>query len=177
MVNKVAVNQDKLKAAIADHAQTVSDVKAHRQEITFMQQQLHELNTEITQLNTRLKEISLAADSIDINDIKRFSEMKMKISYEIEALSEVRDDLKKRIPVLERDYSRLDATVENDAKRDCWRVIYEALFESFPIDLLQELIVVGVACGKHESKVIADLNISVDYRRLEALAKQFSIPV
>lgn len=177
MIKKTEIDTDRLALAIEDHSNTVSEIKSHRAELVNLQTQIKELDDEITKLGTQLKDFDLNNHSIGIADIKSFAQQKLKTQYELESLAEVRDGLKKKYPTLERDYSMLDATSENEAKRACWRVLYDGLLKSIDTESLKQLIVVGVASGKHERNVIADLELGIEYQRLEALAKQFQIPV
>lgn len=171
------IDRDQLNLAIADHAKTVVDIAAHRTELANLQTQINELDSEITKLGIQLKDFDLNKDMIGIADIKAYAQEKLRIQFELEALAEVRDGLKKQYPVLERDYSRLDSMTESDEKRHCWAVLYDGLLKAIDTESLKQLIVVGVASGKHEKNVIADLGLSIEYPRLEALAKQFKIPV
>ena len=177
MIKKTDIDIERLNLAIADHSNTVSEVKSHRVELENLQTQIKELDSEITRLFMQSRDSDLNSHSIGIADIKSFAQQKLKTQYEIKALTEVRDGLKKKLPTLERDYSMLDATSENEAKRSCWRVLYDGLLKSIDTESLKQLIVVGVASGKHERNVIADLELGIEYQRLEALAKQFNIPV
>lgn len=177
MLKKTEIDTDRLNLAITDHSNTVSEVKSHRVELENLQAQIKELDSEIAKLGLQLKDYDLNKDAIGIAEIKSFAQQKLKTQYELESLAEVRDGLKKKLPTLERDYSMMDATSENEAKRNCWRVLYDGLLKSIDTESLKQLIVVGVASGKHERNVIADLELGIEYQRLEALAKQFNIPV
>ncbi len=173
----VKVDADRLALALADHAAIVSEKKAHRLELENLQNQIKELNVEIISIQSLLKDFDLANNSIAIEDIKDFANRKYRAKLEVETLSEIRDELKKKYPVMERDYSRLDSITEIESKRYCWKVLYEGLLQSIDIESLKQLIVVGIAAGKHESNVIDDLKLgSIEYQRLEALAKQFNLP-
>ena len=171
------VDLDRMNLAIADHAATVAGIAAHRTELANLQTQIGELDSEITKLGIQLKDFDLNKDAIGIADIKAYAQEKLRIQYELEALAEVRDGLKKQYPVLERDYNLLDVITESDEKRHCWSVLYDGLLKAIDTESLKQLIVVGVASGRHERSVIADLGLSIEYPRLEALAKQFRIPV
>ena len=172
------VDADRLALALADHAAIVSEKKAHRLELENLQNQIKELNVEIISIQSLLKDFDLANNSIAIEDIKDFANRKYRAKLEAETLSEIRDELKKKYPVMERDYARLDSITEIDCKRHCWGVLYEGLLKSIDTESLKQLIVVGVAAGKHETSVINDLKLTtpVEYQRLEALAKQFNLP-
>ena len=178
MIKKTDIDIERLNLAIADHSNTVSEIKSHRAELVNLQNQIKELNVEIISIQSLLKDFDLANNSIAIEDIKDFANRKYRAKLEVETLSEIRDELKKKYPVMERDYARLDSITEIDCKRHCWGVLYDGLLKSIDIESLKQLIVVGIAAGKHETSVIDDLRLSsVEYQRLEALAKQFNIPV
>ena len=178
MIKKTDIDIERLNLAIADHSNTVSEIKSHRAELVNLQNQIKELNVEIISIQSLLKDFDLANNSIAIEDIKDFANRKYRAKLEAETLSEIRDELKKKYPVMERDYARLDSITEIDCKRHCWGVLYDGLLKSIDIESLKQLIVVGIAAGKHETSVIDDLRLSsVEYQRLEALAKQFNIPV
>ena len=172
------VDADRLNLAIADHSNTVSEIKSHRSELANLQTQIKELDDEITKLGSQLKDFDLNNHSIGIADIKSFAQQKLKTQYEIESLAEVRDELKKKYPIMERDYSYLDSTSESEKRRACWNVLYNGLLKSIDTEALKQLIVVGVASGRSERMVMNDLNLNtIEYERLDALIKQFGIPV
>lgn len=174
----VKVDADRLALALADHAAIVSEKKAHRLELENLQNQIKELNVEIISIQSLLKDFDLANNSIAIEDIKDFANRKYRAKLEVETLCEVRDELKKKYPVMERDYGYLDSTSEQEAVRKCWSVLYDGLLKSIDVEPIKQLLAVGVAAGKHERSVMSDLNIAtVEYQRLEPLARQFGIPV
>jgi hypothetical protein len=173
-----AVDRDRLSLALADHAKTVSDMKAHRFELENLQGQIKELNAEISNIQSLIKDFDLANNSISMNELKDFANRKHRAKLELETLIEVRDELKKRYPVMERDYGFIDSTSETDAKRFCWSVLYDGLLSAIDSEPVKQLIAVGAAAGWPATAVIADLGLAtVEYRRLESLAKQFSVPV
>ena len=136
------------------------------------------MNAEIAGIQSLLKDFDLANDSIAISDIKDFANRKYRAKLEVETLCEVRDELKKKYPVMERDYGYLDSTSEQEAVRKCWSVLYDGLLRSIDVEPIKQLLAVGVAAGKHERSVMSDLNIAtIEYQRLEPLVKQFGIPV
>ena len=172
------VDADRLNLALADHAKTVSDAKAHRIEIENLGNQIKELNAEIAGIQSLLKGFDLASDSIAIEDIKDFATRKHRARLEVETLCEVRDELKKKYPVMERDYGYIDSVSEMDAKRFCWSILYDGMLRAIDVEPIKQLLAVGVAAGKHERSVMSDLNIAtVEYQRLEPLVKQFGLPV
>ncbi len=172
------VDLDRLSLAIDDHAKTVSDIKSHRLELENLQGQIKELNAEISSIQLLVRDFDLANNSISMGELKDFANRKHRAKLELETLIEVRDELKKRYPVMERDYSYLDSTSERDAKRFCWSVLYDSLLSAIDVEQIKQLIVVGVAAGWQEKAVLTDLGLmTVEYQRLESLAKQFSIPV
>jgi len=172
-----SVDRDRLALALADHAKTVSDIKSHRIELENLQGQIKTLNAEISSIQLLVRDFDLATNSISMDEIKDFANRKYRARLELETLIEVRDELKKRYPVMERDYSYLDSTSETDAKRFCWSVLYDGLLSAVDVEPIKQLIVVGVASGRHEKSVMNDLGLTIDYQRLESLAKQFQIPV
>ncbi len=172
------VDNDRLALALADHGKVISDAKAHRIELSNLQGQIKELNTEIVSIQSLLKDFDLANNSIAIEDIKDFANRKHHAKLEVETLSEIRDELKKKYPVMERDYGYIDSTSESEAKRRCWSILYEGLLKAIDVEPIKQLIAVGVAAGKHERSVMNDLNIAtIEYQRLEPLVKQFGLPV
>lgn len=169
------IDREKLNQAIVDHAQVLSDIKVHKTELDNIQSQINELNTEIDKAQLALGDFDLANNSI--GEIKEFAARKYRAKLELETFIDIRDELQRKLPPLERDYSRLDSITEIESKRYCWKVLYEGLLQSIDIESLKQLIVVGIAAGKHETSVIDDLRLSsVEYQRLEALAKQFNLP-
>ena len=167
----------RLAAAIADHDKTVAEVSAHKAELVNLQTQINELDSEITKLGTQLKDFDLANNSIVIEGIKDFANRKYRAKLEIETLSEIRDELKKKLPKMERDYSYLDTVSVSDSKRFCWSVLYDGLLKSIDVEPLKQLLAVGVAAGRHERSVMLDLNLTVEHSRLDALVKQFNLPI
>ena len=168
------IDREKLNQAIVDHAQVLSDMKIHKTELDNIQSQINELNSEIDKAQLALGDFDLANNSI--GEIKEFAARKYRAKLELETFIDIRDELQRKLPPLERDHARLDSINEIESKRYCWRVLYEGLLKSIDIESLKQLIVVGVAAGKHESSVISDLNLTVEYPRLESLAKQFNLP-
>ena len=176
-MRKLEIDMERLALAIADHAKAVSDKKAHRIELENLQTQIRELDDEITRLGIELKSFDLNKDAIGITEIKSFAQKKLKIQYELESLAEVRDALKKKLPIMQRDYSSLDAVSEETAIKGCWTVLYDGLKKSIDVESIKQLLIVGVAAGMSEKMVMDDLNLTVEYERLEPLIKQFCIPV
>lgn len=178
MIKKTDIDIERLNLAIADHSNTVSEIKSHRAELVNLQNQIKELDDEITKLGTQLKDFDLNNHSIGIAEIKSFAQQKLKTQYELESLAEVRDGLKKKLPILERDYGYLDSTSESEKKRACWGVLYDGLLKAIDTESLKQLVVVGVASGRSERSIMNDLNLTtIEYERLDALVKQFNIPV
>lgn len=178
MLKKTDIDIDRLNLAITDHSNTVSEIKSHRAELVNLQNQIKELDDEITKLGSQLKDFDLNNHSIGIADIKSFAQQKLKTQYELESLAEVRDGLKKKYPIMERDYSYLDSTSESEKKRVCWGVLYDGLLKAIDTESLKQLVVVGVASGRSERSIMNDLNLTtIEYERLDALVKQFNIPV
>ena len=134
----VSVESDRLALAIDDHAAVVSEKKAHRIELENLGNQIKELNAEIAGIQSLLKDFDLANNSIAISDIKDFANRKYRAKLEVETLAEVRDELKKKLPQMERDYGRFDATSEQDAVRKCWYVIYDGLFKSIDVEPIKQ---------------------------------------
>ena len=169
------IDREKLNQAIIDHAQVLSDMKAHKTELDNIQSQINELNTEIDKAQLALGDFDLANNSI--GEIKEFAARKYRAKLELETFIDIRDELQRKFPPLERNYSQLDSLTEIESKRHCWGVLYDGLLKSIDIESLKQLIVVGIAAGKHETSVIDDLKLgSIEYQRLEALAKQFNLP-
>lgn len=178
MLKKTEIDTDRLNLAITNHSNTVSEIKSHRAELVNLQNQIKELDDEITKLGTQLKDFDLNNHSIGIAEIKSFAQQKLKTQYELESLAEVRDGLKKKLPILERDYGYLDSTSESEKKRACWGVVYDGLLKAIDNESIKQLIIVGIASGRSERTVMSDLDLTtIDYRRLESLTKQFGIPV
>ena len=169
------IDREKLNQAIVDHAQVLADMKVHKTELDNIQSQINELNTEIDKAQLALGDFDLANNSI--GEIKEFAARKYRAKLELETFIDIRDELQRKLPSLERDYARLDSITEIESKRYCWKILYEGLLQSIDTEALKQLIVVGVAAGKHDTSVIDDLKLSsVEYQRLEALAKQFNLP-
>ena len=173
----VSVESDRLALAIDDHAAVVSEKKAHRIELENLGNQIKELNAEIAGIQSLLKDFDLANNSIAISDIKDFANRKYRAKLEVETLSEVRDGLKKKLPVMERDYGHIDSVSEIDSKRFCWSVLYDGLLSAIDVEPIKQLLVVGITSGRSERSIMNDLNLTVEYQRLESLAKQFGLPV
>ena len=167
---------DRLALAIADHKKTVAEVVAHKAELANLQEQIKELDHEINDLGIQLRSFDIN-NSVAIKDIKAFAQQKLKTQYEIEALVKVRDELSKKYPGLERDYGYLDTVTVSGSKRFCWSILYDGLLKSIDTEPLKQLLAVGVATGLHERMVMSDLNLSVEYERLDALAKQYNLPM
>ena len=165
-----------LKPPIADHKKTVAEVVAHKAELVNLQEQIKEIDHEINDLGIQLRNFDVN-NSVAIKDIKAFAQQKLKTQYEIEALTKVRDELNKKYPSLERDYGYLDTVTVSGSKRFCWSILYDGLLKSIDTEPLKQLLAVGVATGLNERMVMSDLNLSVEYERLDALAKQFNLPV
>lgn len=170
------IDMERLALAIADHAKTVAEVVAHKSELVNLQEQIKELDYEINDLGIQLRSFDVN-NSVSIKDIKALAQQKLKTQYEIEALTKVRDELKKKYPSLERDYGYLDVVSVSDSKRFCWSILYDGLLKSIDTEPLKQLIAVGVANGRDERMVMSDLNLTVEYERLSALAKQFNLPM
>lgn len=170
------IDMERLALAIADHAKTVAEVVAHKSELANLQEQIKELDHEINDLGIQLRSFDVN-NSVSIKDIKALAQQKLKTQYEIEALTKVRDELKKKYPSLERDYGYLDVVSVSDSKRFCWSILYDGLLKSIDVEPLKQLIAVGVANGRDERMVMSDLNLTVEYERLSALAKQFNLPM
>ncbi len=171
------IDTERLALALADHKKTVAEVVAHKAELANLQVQINELDEEIAKLGLQLKDFDLACNSIVIEGIKDFANRKYRAKLEIETLSEIRDELKKKLPKMERDYSYLDTVSVSDSKRFCWSVLYDGLLKSIDVEPLKQLLAVGVATGRHERSVMSDLNLTVEYSRLDALVKQFNLPI
>lgn len=170
------IDMERLALAIADHEKKVAEVVAHKAELVNLQEQIKELDNEINDLGIQLRSFDVN-NSVSIKDIKALAQQKLKTQYEIEALTKVRDELKKKYPSLERDYGYLDVVSVSDSKRFCWSILYDGLLKSIDVEPLKQLIAVGVANGRDERMVMSDLNLSVEYERLDALAKQFNLPM
>ncbi len=108
-MKKSEIDTERLALALADHAKTVAEVSAHKAELASLQSQINELDHEINDLGIQLRGFDVS-NSVAIKDIKAFAQQKLKTQYEIEALTKVRDELKKKYPSLERDYGYLDRT-------------------------------------------------------------------
>ena len=169
------IDMERLALAIADHKKTVAEVVAHNAELANLQAQIKELDHEINDLGIQLRSFDVN-NSVAIKDIKAFAQQKLKTQYEIEALVKVRDELNKKYPSLERDYGYLDTVTVSGSKRFCWSILYDGLLKSIDTEPLKQLLAVGVAKGINERMVMSDLNLSVEYERLSALAKQFNLP-
>lgn len=167
---------ERLALAIAEYDKAVADTQAHKVELANAQSQVIELDDEITKLSTQLKDFDLNHSTV-IADIRAFAQQKSKTQYEIDALVKVRDELKNKYPKMERDYSYLDTVSVGETKRHCWSVLYDGLLKAIDTEPLKQLIAVGVSAGLHERMVMSDLNLTVEYERLDALAKQFGLPV
>ena len=167
---------DRLALAIADHKKSFAEVVAHKAELANLQEQIKELDHEINDLGIQLRSFDIN-NSVAIKDIKAFAQQKLKTQYEIEALVKVRDELSKKYPGLERDYGYLDTVTVSGSKRFCWSILYDGLLKSIDTEPLKQLLAVGVATGLHERMVMSDLNLSVEYERLDALAKQYNLPM
>ncbi len=176
-MKKIEIDMERLALALADHKKTVAEVVAHKAELANLQAQINELDEEIAKLGLQLKDFDLANNSIVIEDIKDFANRKYRAKLEIETLSEIRDELKKKLPKMERDYSYLDTVSVSDSKRFCWSVLYDGLLKSIDTEPLKQLLAVGVAAGRHERSVMLDLNLTVEHSRLDALVKQFNLPI
>ena len=170
------IDMERLALAIADHKKTVAEVVAHKAELVNLQEQIKELDEEIAKLGLQLKDFDLACNSIVIEDIKDFASRKYRAKLEVETLSEIRNELKKKLPVMERDYSYIDSVSVSGSKRFCWSILYDGLLKSIDTEPLKQHLALGVATGLHERTVMSDLNLSVEYERLDALAKQFNLP-
>jgi hypothetical protein len=175
-MKKLEIDMERLALAIADHEKTVAEVVAHKSELANLQEQIKELDYEINDLGIKIRSFDVN-NSVSIKDIKALAQQKLKTQYEIEALTKVRDELKKKYPSLERDYGYLDVVSVSDSKRFCWSILYDGLLKSIDTEPLKQLIAVGVANGRDERMVMSDLNLTVEYERLSALAKQFNLPM
>ena len=175
-MKKIEIDMERLALAIADHKKTVAEVVAHKAELANLQEQIKELDHEINDLGIQLRSFDIN-NSVAIKDIKAFAQRKLKTQYEIEALVKVRDELSKKYPGLERDYGYLDTVTVSGSKRFCWSILYDGLLKSIDTEPLKQLLAVGVATGLNERMVMSNLNLSVEYERLDALAKQFNLPV
>ncbi len=169
------IDREKLNQAVIDHAQVLADMKTHKTELDNIQSQINELDVEIVNAHLALRDFDLGNNSI--GEIKEFAAGKYRAKLELETFIEIRDDLQKKLPTHERNYSQLDSLAEIESKRHCWGVLYDGLLKSIDIESLKQLIVVGIAAGKHEISVIDDLKLTpVEYQRLELLGEQFNLP-
>ena len=175
--SKSIVDLNRLKDAIDDHSHAVATVKKHRMELETLRDNIRELTKEILDLDMKLSDRNVAQHSIDMDSIKSFAHQKLKLQGDIEALREARDDLNAVFNEKQRDYSVLDCDIESSAIRECWSILYEGYLSAIDVESLNTLVAIGALITKGSKDVINDLNLSVDTRRLTAMAQQYNLPV
>ena len=64
----------------------------------------------------------------------------------------------------------------NDAKTNCWRIIYDDLLKAIDSNLMEQLIVVGCAANKSFDEIADDiLRREVDYALFDKLAEKYGV--
>lgn len=172
-MKKVEIDNSRLAQAIADYSRAVSTTKSHRQNRFNSESQLQEIDGEIVRLQRLIKDLDFQ-DNIGLADIKKFAEQKLKFQTELGMLETAREGLGKR---LRTDTSYSDVLDEIGAKQGCWRVLYDSLFKTLDVESLRELIAVGLKADIAKETTLTDLNLDADSIQLDALAKQFGIPL
>ena len=172
-MKKVEIDNSRLAQAITDYSAAVSTTKSHRQNRFNSESQLQEIDGEIVRLQRLIKDLDFQ-DATGIADLKRFATEKSKLRSEIEVLGTAREALTKKLRV---DTSYSDALNEIGAKQGCWRVIYDGMLKTLDIEPLRELIAVGLKADVAKETTLTDLNLDADSIQLDALAKQFNLPM
>lgn len=166
------VDMERLAAALADHAQAVKDREAHRATLTTLHHRTAELDAAIMDIEAMLSDKPDV--EMDISAIKRFADDQQSYRNQIAALVGVRTGIEKQIKSMDE---RVITCAIQDANGGIWRTLYEGLLTAIDKEPLEQLFVAGSMIGKPERGIVSDLALSDDTRRLEAMIKQFKIPM